>query len=56
MINYFNKNPLVSVLIPAFNAELFLKDCLDSVINQSYKNIEIIILIYSILIIILFNN
>lgn len=34
----------VSVIIPAFNAERWIKQCLDSVIRQSYKNLEIIIL------------
>ncbi|MDD3603500.1 MAG: glycosyltransferase family 2 protein [Sulfurovum sp.] len=36
-------SPLVSVLIPLYNAEQYLSECLDSVINQTYKNIEIII-------------
>lgn len=34
---------LVSIIIPVYNSELFLKRCLDSVINQTYKNLEIII-------------
>ncbi len=34
--------PLVSVIIPVYNVEHFLPKCLDSVINQTYKNIEII--------------
>ena len=32
----------VSVIIPIYNTEHYLKKCLDSVINQSYTNIEII--------------
>ncbi len=32
----------VSIIVPIFNKERFLKDCLDSLINQTYKNIEII--------------
>lgn len=33
----------VSVIIPAYNAEKFIKFCVDSIINQTYKNLEIII-------------
>lgn len=36
------KEPLVSVIIPVYNAERTIKDTLDSVINQTYKNLEII--------------
>lgn len=35
--------PLVSVLIPAYNQTIYLEKALISVLNQSYKNIEIII-------------
>ena len=35
---------LVSIVIPAFNIEKFIGDCLDSIINQSYRNIEVIII------------
>jgi len=34
---------LVSVIIPAYNAEKFLCEAIESVIDQTYKNIEIII-------------
>lgn len=36
--------PLISVIVPAFNAERFLAACLDSILTQSYKNIEVIII------------
>ncbi|WP_294958153.1 glycosyltransferase family 2 protein [Sulfurovum sp.] len=39
----FQKEPLVSVLIPLYNAEKYFGECIQSVINQTYKNIEIII-------------
>ena len=35
-------NPLVSVIINCFNGEKFLKDAIDSVFQQLYKNWEII--------------
>ncbi len=38
-----NKQPLVSILIPNYNYAKYLQHCLDSVVNQTYKNIEIII-------------
>src|SRR3990167_596097 len=38
------KNSLVSVLICTYNAEKFIKSTLESVLNQSYKNIEVLIL------------
>ena len=34
---------LISVIINVYNGEKFVRKCLDSVINQTYKNIEIII-------------
>ena len=36
-------NPLVSIIIPVYNSEAFLDKCIQSAINQSYKNIEIIL-------------
>ena len=36
-------NIKVSVIIPVYNVEQYLRQCLDSVINQTFKDIEIII-------------
>ena len=33
----------VSVIVPVYNVEKYLKKCLDSIINQTYKDLEIII-------------
>lgn len=37
-------DPLVSVIVPVYNTREFLPRCLDSIINQSYENIEIILI------------
>jgi glycosyltransferase involved in cell wall biosynthesis len=37
------KDPLVSICIPTYNGERYLRKCLDSAISQSYCNIEILI-------------
>lgn len=34
---------LISVIIPVYNVEKYLDKCLDSLVNQTYKNIEIIV-------------
>ena len=34
--------PLVSVIVPVYNVENYLRQCLDSIINQTLKDIEII--------------
>jgi glycosyltransferase involved in cell wall biosynthesis len=38
-----NSNPLVSVIIPVYNGEQYVKPCLDMMMSQSYKNLEIIV-------------
>ena len=35
-------NSLISIILPVYNAEKYIKKCLNSLINQSYKNIEIL--------------
>jgi glycosyltransferase involved in cell wall biosynthesis len=36
-------NPLVSILIPVYNTEKYVAEAIESALNQTYKNIEIII-------------
>lgn len=35
--------PLVTVIVPVYNVESYLKKCVDSIINQDYSNLEIIL-------------
>lgn len=35
--------PQISIIIPIFNVEEYLRQCLDSVVNQTYHNLEIIL-------------
>ena len=37
------KNDLISVIVPVYNVEEYLKKCVDSIINQTYINLEIIL-------------
>lgn len=38
-----NSYPIVSVIVPVYNVEDFLSDCIESIINQTYDNLEIIL-------------
>ena len=38
-----NQNSKVSVIIPIYNTEKYLKKCLNSIMNQTHKNLEIIL-------------
>lgn len=35
--------PLVSIIVPVYNAKDYLKRCIDSIINQEYKNFELLL-------------
>ena len=37
------QNDLVSVIVPIYKVEEYLRECVDSIINQTYKNLEIIL-------------
>ena len=37
-------SPKISVIVPVYNVEKYLSECLDSIVNQTLKNIEIICL------------
>lgn len=38
------ENALISIVLPVYNVEAYLNQCLESVCNQSYRNIEIILI------------
>lgn len=38
------KSPLISVIVPVYNVEKYLKRCVDSLIKQTYKNLEIVLI------------
>lgn len=33
---------MISIIVPIYNAEQFLRECIDSILSQNYSNIEII--------------
>ena len=39
-----DQDDLISVIIPFYNEEIYFDDCINSVLKQSYKNLEIIII------------
>ena len=38
-----NSNDLISVIVPIYNFELYLEECVESIINQTYRRLEIIL-------------
>lgn len=36
------ERPLISIIVPVYNVEQYISGCLDSLVNQSYPNIEIV--------------
>ncbi|MGC3977423.1 MAG: glycosyltransferase [Paludibacteraceae bacterium] len=37
------KKPLISIVIPNYNSEKYINECIDSIIGQSFHDFEIII-------------
>lgn len=40
----YKHDPLVTIIVPVYNVEKYLKKCVDSILNQTYKNIEVILI------------
>ena len=43
-MNNYNSLPLISVIVPVYNNSQYLCHCLDSIKDQTYKNVEIILI------------
>ena len=43
-LDVHNNNPLISVVVPVYNVEKYLAECLNSIVGQTYQNIEIIVI------------
>lgn len=37
------REPLVSVIVPVYNVELYIEECLDSIVKQTYQELQIIV-------------
>lgn len=37
------RKPLISIIVPVYNVERYLNKCLDSIIHQTYNNLEIVL-------------
>ena len=37
------KNPQISIIVPVYNVEKYISECIESLLNQDYSNIEIIL-------------
>ncbi|MDR2782027.1 MAG: glycosyltransferase, partial [Holosporaceae bacterium] len=42
MVFEVSANPKISVIIPIYNTERFLRECLDSILNQTFTDFEMI--------------
>ena len=37
------EKPLVSVIVPVYKVEQYIRQCVDSILTQTYRNLEIIL-------------
>ena len=38
-----NNKPTISVIVPVYKVEKYIRKCIDSILNQTYQNIEVIL-------------
>ena len=38
------EKPLISVIVPAYNVEKFVEKCIDSILLQSFKDFEVLLI------------
>lgn len=39
-----NPSPKISVIVPVYNTERYLPTCIESILNQNYRNFELILI------------
>ena len=39
-----NNDSLISVIVPVYNVEMFVDQCIDSIVKQTYTNLEILLI------------
>ena len=35
--------PMISVIVPVYNTKTYLRECVDSILRQDYRNLEVIL-------------
>lgn len=45
MVERIGEHPLLSVIVPVYNVAPYLRQCIDSIVHQTYQNLEIILVI-----------
>ena len=43
-VNNIDSTPFFSVLVPVYNQEKYLPECIESVLNQTFKDFELILI------------